>query len=107
MDLFFGSRHPDSDFYYRDEIGEWRADARLAEFTAAFSRHDGKTYVQDRVREHAGSVAERLRNGATVMVCGSARMAHAVSVEIDSIAQTIGTSVAELKMRGRYLEDTY
>jgi sulfite reductase (NADPH) flavoprotein alpha-component len=107
MDLFFGLRHPDHDFYYGDAIPDWQATARLAAFHPAFSRHDGRTYVQDRLRATAHSVAERLRAGATVMVCGSSHMAHAVAHEIETIASSLGTSVAELKAKGRYLEDVY
>jgi sulfite reductase alpha subunit-like flavoprotein len=41
------------------------------------------------------------------MVCGSSNMARAVADEIDEIAAGIGSSVSELRQRGRYLEDTY
>ena len=107
MDLFFGLRHPESDFYWETAIADWRANGELSAFYPAFSRHDGKTYVQDRLRETAPSVSERLRAGGTVMVCGSVRMAQAVAYEIETIARSLGTSVAELKADGRYLEDIY
>lgn len=107
MDLFFGLRHPDSDFYWQGAISDWQANGALSAFYPAFSRHDGQTYVQDRLRETAPSVAARLRAGGTVMVCGSVRMAQAVAHEIETIARSLGTSVAELKASGRYLEDVY
>ncbi len=107
MDLFFGLRHPDSDFYWQNAITDWQTNGALTAFYPAFSRHQGRTYVQDRLRETAPSVAERLRAGGTVMVCGSVRMAHAVADEIETIARSLGTSVAELKATGRYLEDVY
>lgn len=107
VELFFGLRHPEHDFYYRDAIGEWQEDGRLAAFHPAFSRHGEKTYVQDRLRASAHSLAEHLKQGATVMVCGSSRMAHAVAHEIDAIAAGIGLSIAELRQSGRYLEDIY
>lgn len=107
MDLFFGLRHPEHDYYYRDAIDEWLKDGRLDRFHPAFSRHEGKAYVQDRLREAAEHLAERLRAGATIMVCGSTRMARAVAHEIDTIAAGLGTSVAELRQSGRYLEDIY
>ncbi|HEX9856855.1 MAG TPA: N-acetylglucosamine transferase, partial [Paracoccaceae bacterium] len=107
LELFFGLRHPERDFYYREAIADWQQDGRLTGFYPAFSRHEGRSYVQDQLRAAAEQMAARLRAGATVMVCGSSRMAQAVAHEIDAIAATIGTSVAELRQRGRYLEDIY
>lgn len=63
--------------------------------------------MQDRLHETVPSVAGRLRAGGPVIVCGSVRMAHAVAAEIETIARSPGTSVAELKAKGRYLEDVY
>ncbi len=107
MELFFGLRHPDHDFYYREAIDEWQSDGRLSGFHAAFSRHDDQVYVQQRLRGAGDTVAQHLRDGATIMVCGSSRMAHAVAQEIDTICASIGLSLAELRQCGRYLEDIY
>ena len=107
MDLFFGLRHPDSDFYWADAIADWQTNGTLSAFYPAYSRHQDRAYVQDRLRQTAPSVADRLRAGGTVMVCGSVRMAQAVAAEIETIARSVGTSVAELKAKGRYLEDIY
>ena len=97
MELFFGLRHPDHDFYYREAIDEWQSDGRLSGFHAAFSRHDDQVYVQQRLRGAGDTVAQHLRDGATIMVCGSSRMAHAVAQEIDTICASIGLSLAELR----------
>lgn len=107
MELFFGLRHPDHDFYYRDAIEQWQSDGRLTGFHPAFSRHDDQAYVQDRLRGAGDTVANHLREGATIMVCGSSRMARAVAEEIDTISASIGLSLAELRLCGRYLEDIY
>jgi sulfite reductase (NADPH) flavoprotein alpha-component len=107
MDLFFGLRHPEADFYWQDALQDWARDGQLAALYPAFSRYEGKTYVQDRLRAASAEVAERLRAGATVMVCGSVRMARAVAHEIDSIARETGLTTAELRASGRYLEDIY
>jgi sulfite reductase (NADPH) flavoprotein alpha-component len=107
IELFFGLRHPDFDFYYRDAIAEWQSDGRLTGFHPAYSRHDDKAYVQDRLRDAGDRVAQHLRQDATIMVCGSSRMARAVAQEIDTISASIGSSLAELRQRGRYLEDIY
>ncbi|MCP5076464.1 MAG: hypothetical protein GY951_00160 [Psychromonas sp.] len=107
MELFFGLRHPEHDFYYRDAIDEWLNDGRLSGFHAAYSRHDDQVYVQDRLRGASDVVTQHLHQGATIMVCGSSRMAQAVAQEIDSISASIGLSIEELRLRGRYLEDIY
>lgn len=107
MELFFGLRHPDHDFYYRDAIAEWQSDGRLTGFHPAFSRHNDQTYVQDRLRSANDTVAQQLSQGATIMVCGSSRMASAVAQEIDIISASIGLSLAELRLCGRYIEDIY
>ncbi len=107
MELFFGLRHPDHDFYYRSAITQWQSDGRLTGFHPAFSRHGDMTYVQDRLRGARETVAQHLLQGATVMVCGSSRMAQAVAHEIDIISASIGLSLAELRQHGRYLEDIY
>ncbi len=107
MELFFGLRHQDHDFYYRSAIEQWQSDGRLTGFHPAFSRHEESAYVQDRLRGAEDTVAQHLRQGATIMVCGSSRMAHAVAQEIETISASIGLSLAELRLCGRYLEDIY
>ncbi len=107
IELFFGLRHPDCDFYYRNDIEEWLRDGRLTGFHPAFSRCDDNAYVQDRLRSASNTVAQHLNQGATIMVCGSSRMAKAVAEEIEIISATIGLSLHELRLSGRYLEDIY
>jgi sulfite reductase (NADPH) flavoprotein alpha-component len=107
IELFFGLRHCDHDFYYQSGIEQWQNDGRLSGFHPAFSRADKPAYVQDRLRDASDSVAQHLHQGATVMVCGSSRMAQSVAQEIDTICATVGLSLNELRLSGRYLEDIY
>lgn len=107
LSLYQGLRHPDQDHYFAQDIAAWCDGGQLHAYHPAFSRHQGKTYVQDLVRQKAADVAADLQAGGTVMVCGSLAMAEAVAREIDHIAQTIGGSVAQLRQQGRYLEDIY
>lgn len=107
IDLFFGLRQTDADFYWRRDLMAWLADGRLAGLHPAMSREGDRQYVQHRLRVQADLVAQRLRAGGTIMVCGSVQMARAVATEIDSIAGGLGLSVADLRSRGRYLEDIY
>lgn len=107
LTLYQGMRHPDHDHYFGGDIAVWRKDGRLRAYHPAFSRHQGRTYVQDLVRANSTDVAADLRAGGVVMVCGSLAMASAVAAEIDQIAHSIGGSVAQLRRDGRYLEDIY
>ncbi len=68
--LFFGCRHPDQDYLYRDELERYAADG-IVELHVAFSRLDAtKTYVQHRIAEVADDVWALLEADAVVYVCG-------------------------------------
>jgi NADPH-ferrihemoprotein reductase len=94
MLLFFGCRHPEQDFLYKDE---WEHFARVGaplEVVTAFSRFDPdpsssstspsttekrKRYVQDYLPLYASRIATMVVDqGAYVYICGSVRMARAV-----------------------------
>ncbi len=107
VDLFWGGRHPDSDALYSADIGDWLAGEKLARAELAWSRNDPGQYVQDRVRAERSHLIERLRAGATIMVCGGTAMAAAIRDEFSALAVETGLSLEELKRRNRYLEDTY
>ena len=68
--LFFGCRHPDQDYLYREEL-EGMAAQGLVTLHVAFSRHDGqKTYVQDLILRERDAVWRLVEEGAKVFVCG-------------------------------------
>jgi sulfite reductase (NADPH) flavoprotein alpha-component len=98
--LFFGNPMRDSDFFYSDE---WES-LGLTHLSTAFSRDQArKIYVQDRLRENAAEVADWLRQGAHVYVCGSVDMGAAVERLFASILASAGLeSTDELKSAGRY-----
>ncbi|KAJ3011486.1 hypothetical protein HKX48_006806 [Thoreauomyces humboldtii] len=124
--LFYGCRHPDRDFLYRDEFeamerevreGRVKMDLRIVR---AFSRVDGerKVYVQERVRELATDVWRMVGvEKGTFYVCGDAKhMAHDVHQALIDIASKQGglatedkakAWVKDLKSAGRYLEDVW
>ncbi len=68
--LFFGCRHPEHDYLYREEMTDF--DERgIADIHAAFSRHEGeKTYVQDLIANQADQVWKMIENGARIYICG-------------------------------------
>ena len=71
--LFFGCRHPDKDWLYRDEFAAWQADS-VVDVRPAFSRapQDGHRYVQDRLVSDAADIATLIGRGAHIYVCGDA-----------------------------------
>ena len=105
--LFFGMRHPGSDFFYGEELSAWREDGRLAALVTAVSRGVGPRYVQDVLRRDAAQVARLIRAGARVMVCGGRDMAAGVADALAEILAPAGLTPAALKAEGRYVEDIY
>jgi len=105
--LFFGMRHPDSDFLYHDDLAGWQAEGRLTRLTTAASRGARPHYVQDALRGEAAEVAGAIRKGARIMVCGGRDMAGGVARALDDILAPMGLSPALLKSEGRYVEDVY
>ncbi|MGI9351330.1 MAG: bifunctional cytochrome P450/NADPH--P450 reductase [Rhizobiaceae bacterium] len=68
--LYFGCRHPEQDFLYKDEL-EGFAKNGIADLHVAFSRKEKKKiYVQDLIRENRDAVWELIQNGAHIYVCG-------------------------------------
>lgn len=107
IQLFFGMRHPDSDFLYREDLAGWQAQGRLARLVTAVSRGSRPHYVQDALRAESAQVARLIRNGARVMVCGGRDMAAGVSDALAEILAPVGLTPAALKVEGRYVEDVY
>lgn len=105
--LYFGIRHPGSDFLYRRETDAMLAEGRLSRRVMAFSRSGERTRVQDRLRENADELARQIEAGGQVLICGGAAMARDVTSTFDAILEPSGQTVADLKAEGRYLEDVY
>ena len=107
VQLFFGLRHPDSDFLYGEELAAWQADGRLDRLVTATSRTARPHYVQEAVLAEATEVGRLVRDGARIMVCGGRQMAAGVADVLAGILAPCGTTLATLKAEGRYVEDVY
>lgn len=107
LHLFFGMRHPDSDFLYDADLTDWQASGRLADLATATSRGTRKTYVQDALRAEAPKLTDLIHSGARIMVCGGRDMAAGVAEALAEILQPAGLTPATLKAEGRYVEDVY
>lgn len=71
--LFYGCRHCDQDYIYRQDVEAYAAQG-VVELPTAFSRldPDRKVYVQDRITEQKAAVWELLEAGGIFFVCGDA-----------------------------------
>lgn len=107
MHLYFGTRHPQSDALYAEELAAWNKNGRLASVTTAFSRGEKPVYVQDALRRDAANVSRLVLAGAQILVCGGREMAAGVSAALADILAPEGLTLATLKAEGRYGEDVY
>ncbi|NBT30533.1 MAG: N-acetylglucosamine transferase [Rhodobacteraceae bacterium] len=107
MHLYFGTRHPDSDYLYREELAEWRLGKKLSGLTTAFSRAVSRTYVQDAIRSDADHLGRMLAAGAQILVCGGRDMATGVQDALADVLTPMGLTPQMLKAQGRYVEDVY
>lgn len=105
--LWFGARHPDTDFLYADELSQWSDEGRLSSLHTAFSRSGQCNYVQDALRQDAQSLRDLVANGAKIMVCGGRYMGDGVRQAIIDVLAPLGDSATNLKLQGRYAEDVY
>ncbi len=105
--LYWGGRHPSSDFLYEGDLSFYLTDGRLTRCRTAFSRLTQRHYVQDRVAMEANVMRDLIKSGAQVMICGGREMASSVASVIDGIVRPIGLDLAKLKAEGRYVEDVY
>jgi len=68
--LFFGCRHPEHDYLYREELADFHQRG-IATIHAAFSRHDSeKKYVQHLIADQTDTVWDMIEAGARIYVCG-------------------------------------
>ncbi|XP_062841694.1 methionine synthase reductase [Trichomycterus rosablanca] len=129
--LFFGCRHKDRDFIFRDELESFVENGTLNHLKVCFSRDEtrpaGSTgctgsepepkYVQHEMRRHAEDVLRvLLKENGRLYVCGDAKnMARDVN---DALVEMIGNELqldkldamkilAKLREEKRYLQDVW
>ena len=123
--LFFGCRHKERDYLYRQELEQFLSTGVLSRLFLSFSRdavdelHGSPPpkYVQDNLRRHSMEVAKQVFDkGAVVYICGDAknmaRNVHDTFLEI--VQEYKGVDVTEartemMKLRNnkQYLEDIW
>lgn len=105
--LIFGERNVVHDFYFKDELEQWRQQGVLTRLNTAFSRDQvARIYVQDVLSTLATDIAQWVNEGAAIYVCGSASgMAPAVH---QALQAALGEEVlSALHVDGRYRRDVY
>ncbi|KAL6770831.1 hypothetical protein ACKKBF_B32860 [Auxenochlorella protothecoides x Auxenochlorella symbiontica] len=120
--LFFGCRHPDQDYLYKQELEEFEADGTLSRLSVAFSRQQArKVYVQHLVERHAHELAALLAHpAASIFVCGDgAGMAAGVNEALARVLTGPGAfasgadwkagaaALAAMAREGRYVRDIW
>ena len=105
--LLFGERQQAVDSICAQELDGWLASGHLVRLDRTYSR-DGEVreYVQDRLRQQAGTLREWLAQGAVIVVCGSLQgMAAGVDAVLLELLGQDGLDA--LMAQGRYRRDVY
>ncbi len=106
--LYFGCRHREQDFLYRDELEQAASDG-LVELHTAFSRIPGepKTYVQHLIKQDTAHVVDLIANhNAKLYVCGDG--SHMAPEVEQVLVESLGESaVANLQHERRYVKDVW
>uniref|UniRef100_A0A915D1C9 NADPH--hemoprotein reductase n=1 Tax=Ditylenchus dipsaci TaxID=166011 RepID=A0A915D1C9_9BILA len=117
MVLYFGCRHPEHDFIYKNEMEEYVETGLLTELNLAFSRvQNSKVYVQHKIWENRQDMWELIQKGANIYVCGDARnMARDVQgtflrvfEEVGGLEKVAATNLMkDLERQRRYQADVW
>ncbi|CAO2592112.1 Methionine synthase reductase [Lemmus lemmus] len=124
MWLFFGCRHKDRDYLFREELRRFLKIGVLTHLKVSFSRDDPlegeeapAKYVQDNLQRHSQQVARTLlQENGCIYVCGDAKnMAKDVNdTLVEIVSREAGVSkleamktLAALKQEKRYLQDIW
>ncbi|MFG2948438.1 bifunctional cytochrome P450/NADPH--P450 reductase [Streptomyces adustus] len=115
--VFVGCRHPEHDYFYRQEMQAWEQ-AGIAQVHTAFSAVTGHParFVQNAIAHAADIVWQAIQDGAYIYVCGDGRrMAPAVREALAAIhRQKTGSNdetaqqwLAQLETDERYQQDVF
>ncbi len=116
--LFFGDRHQESDFLYKNELLDYQSSGLLTRLNTAFSRDsDKKVYVQDHLFAHRKEIFHWIQNkDAVIYLCGNKRtMGRDVKTCLEKIVATQGKLTPDeskeylrkMKADKRYQMDLY
>ena len=72
-----------------------------------YSREENKQYVQDLVLQQQTTILKTIKNGGTIMICGSLTMQHGVLDVIEKILINSDTTLDTLINNGHLKMDCY
>jgi sulfite reductase alpha subunit-like flavoprotein len=107
VDLFFGCRHADHDWLYREEMQELQKEGVITKLYTAFSRDGGKKeYVQDIIRNNEECAARLtdliVEKRACIYVCGDG---NAMAKDVQTvIVELLGKQLGGMDQGKEYLE---
>ncbi|MFD3585812.1 bifunctional cytochrome P450/NADPH--P450 reductase [Streptomyces sp. NPDC058683] len=115
--VFVGCRHPEHDYFYRQEMQDWEKTG-IAQVHTAFSAVPGHParFVQNAIANAADTVWQAIEDGAYIYVCGDGRrMAPAVREALTAIYrrrtgcddETAQQWLARLEADERYQQDVF
>ncbi|KAM9117491.1 NADPH--cytochrome P450 reductase isoform 1-T4 [Pangshura tecta] len=116
--LYYGCRHENEDYLYREELAQFHKEGALTQLNVAFSRDQAqKVYVQHLLKKNKEGVWKLIHEGnAHIYVCGDARsMARDVQNTFYEIVAEFGSMtqpqavdyVKKLMTKGRYSLDVW
>ncbi|XP_062241495.1 P450 (cytochrome) oxidoreductase b isoform X1 [Platichthys flesus] len=116
--MFFGCRHKNEDYMYREELEEAEKNGVLTQLHVAFSRdQEEKVYVQHLLKKNKEALWKLIHlENAHIYVCGDAKsMAKDVQTTFHEIAEELGAMtrtqatdyIKKLMTKGRYSQDVW
>ncbi|CAD8086385.1 unnamed protein product [Paramecium sonneborni] len=85
--LYFGCKHENGDFIYKDQLREFERTNIIDQFYTAFSRdQEKKVYVQDLLNKNSQWIYNKIKEDSIVIyICGSTNMGNSVQNLIKEI----------------------
>lgn len=114
--LYFGCRHPDQDYLYREELEKAKSDGVLSQLNVAFSRSGpNKVYVQHLLAQNGSETWKLLNEGAYVYVCGGTGMGRDIMNTFVDICHKYGgmtkpaaeTYIDRQVRNGKYIQELW
>jgi NADPH-ferrihemoprotein reductase len=88
MHLYFGCRHKDEDYIYKQELQEFTNTKALASLHCAFSRdQEERVYVQHLLQKNKDEVYRMIKDNGRIYICGNTQMGKDVSKVLVEIFQ--------------------
>tara|TARA_R110002072_G_scaffold192136_4_gene348967 strand:- start:2153 stop:4345 length:2193 start_codon:yes stop_codon:yes gene_type:complete len=106
--LYWGIKNPDSKSLYKEKLDSISQNSGLENFKIAYSQKDERLYVQNLIQKEQGLICKMLKNGATIMICGSISMQADVLKLLQKTSQEgLGKPLSYFENRGQLKMDCY